>query len=112
MIQTVQLDKLEIILDSEKVYSGKDNPSDEDKLVRKAVGLPVKKQLVYFPDKSDPESAVKVVKYQLVEMYEISDRWYTIEITTEDNKSIRIHSDFLAEMQKPSFFSDLSNQKE
>ena len=46
MIQTVKIGSEVIVLDSEKKYTGKDNPSEEEKMVRKAVGLPVKKQLI------------------------------------------------------------------
>lgn len=110
MVQTVQIGKDTVILDSEKKYSGMENPQDDEKLVRKAVGLPVKKQLVYYKDKADTESVINVLEYQLVEMYEITERWYTVEITLEDDSKVKIHSSYLAEMQRPSFVADMAAQ--
>ena len=110
MTQEVQVEKEIVILDSDRVYSGGKDPLEEEKLVRKAVGLPVKKQLIYYTDAHDGNSAVNVEKYQLVEMYNINDRWYTVEITLADDTKARIHSRFLAEMQKPSFISDMETQ--
>ncbi len=112
MTQTVSFGKTSVILETNVFYSGAENPSDQEKLVRKAVGLPQKKQLVYYPDKNDQESAVSVIRYQILEMYEITERWYTLEINTEDERVVRIHSSFLADMQKPSFISDLKAQSD
>ena len=110
MTQEVQLEKEIVILDSDIIYSGKEEPAEEEKLVRKAVGLPVKKQLIYYTDTHDANSVVNVEKYQLIEMYNINDRWYTIEVIFADDTKARIHSRFLAEMQKPSFISDMEAQ--
>ena len=82
----------------------------EERLVRKALGLPVTKQLVYYPDKKDKASAVKVTVYQLIEMYAITDRWYTVELILDNGNRVRIHSDYLVEMQKPSFVADMAKQ--
>ena len=101
-----------IVLDSDSIYSGSANPSPEEKLVRKAVGLPITKQLIYYNDKHDPSSIVYVLSYRIIEMYQITERWFIIEIYTEDGKTVRVHSVFLAEMQKPSFIADMKAQEE
>lgn len=106
MIQKVSLEDEIVSLDSERLYSGAQNLDDAEKKVRKAIGLPVTKQLVYYKDIHDSKSAVAIKKYRLAEMYEISDRWYTVEIVLDDESVVRIHSYYLAEMQKPSFVSD------
>ena len=111
MTQTVSLGKNTVTLETNSYYSGSDNPSDQEMLVRKAIGLPQKKQLVYYPNKTDQKSKVLVTRYQILEMYDITERWYTLEIETEDNRVVRIHSSFLADMQKPSFIADLNAQK-
>ena len=108
--QKVMIDNEMVVLSSAKLYSGLENPNDEEKLVRKAVGLPVKKQLVYYKNKRDVDSIVNVTNYRLIEMYEVTDRWYTVEITTADGDLVKIHSSYLAEMQRPSFISDLEAQ--
>ena len=110
MTQEVRLEKEKVVLDSEKMYSGMENPNAGEKLVRKAIGLPVKKQLVYYKDKADENSVVNVTNYRIEEMYDGSDRWYTIEITTAEGDVKRIHSAYLAEMQKPSFVADMAAQ--
>lgn len=109
MTQEIKIGNDIVILDSERHYSGIDNPNDDEKLVRKAIGFPVKKQLVYYRDKLDQTSVVNIKEYQLVEMYNITERWYTVEITTEQGEVVRIHSAYLIEMQKPSFVADMSS---
>ncbi|MCC8150197.1 MAG: hypothetical protein LIO96_01710, partial [Lachnospiraceae bacterium] len=61
-------------------------------------------------DKGDSKSVVNIKQYQLVEMYNITERWYTVEITTEANQTVRIHSGYLIEMQKPNFIADMKAQ--
>lgn len=110
MTQSVLVGKDTIILNSDTVYTGMENPQNDEKLVRKAVGLPVKKQLIYYKNTHDSESSVNVISYKLAEMYNITDRWYTMEITLDDGSKVRIHSSYLAEMQKPSFIADMAAQ--
>lgn len=112
MTQEVTIGKDTVILDSEKRYTGTDNPENEEKLVRKAIGLPIKKQLVYYKDKRDADSIVNISEYKIVEMYDTTERWYTIEIYLEDGSEVRIHSGYLAEMQKTSFIADMAKQTE
>ncbi len=112
MTQEIPIGSVIVVLDSESNYSGYANPTEEEKLVRKAIGLPIKKQLIYYKNKHQPESIVNIKSYRLIEMYNITERWYTIEITTEEGKSVRIHSGYLIEMQKPSFIEDMEEQIE
>ena len=112
MLQTVQVGNQIIELDSEKEYFFTDEPDEEEKLFRKALSLPVKKQIVYYKDKHNIESAIKVVAIRLPEMYEITDRWYTCEILLCDDIKVRIHSAYLAEMQKPDFVFEVNKQEE
>ena len=112
MTQTVSLGKNNVLLETDVFYTGSENPSDQEKLIRKAIGLPQKKQLIYYPNKNDQASAVNVLRYQILEMYEITERWYTLEIQTEDARIVRIHSSFLADMQKPNFIADMKEQFE
>lgn len=110
MTQDIQIGGDIVTLDSEKLYSGMDNPQGEEKLVRKALGLPIKKQLIFYKNKLDAESVTNIITYQLVKMFNITERWYTIEISTADGNTARIHSSFLIEMQKPSFVADMMAQ--
>ncbi len=109
MKQEVKIDDQTVILDSEITYSGLANPDDDEKLVRKAIGLPITKQILYYKDKRNSD-AVRVINYRIVEMYQITDRWYTLELTTEENTITQIHSAYLAEMQKANFIADMAKQ--
>ena len=110
MIQEVKTDKGTVILDTDSIYIGSDMISDEEKGVRKALGLPITKQLIYYTNKADAWSAVMVEHYQIIEIYNITDRWYTLEVTTKDGISIKMHSDYFAEMQKPNFIAEMSKK--
>ncbi len=96
-----------ITLDSEKQYTGSDEVTEQDKLIRKILGLPITKALIYYKDKYDTNSVVNVKTYRIVEMYET---WYTIELSLEDGTSKAIHSGYLSDMQKPSFIADMAAQ--
>ncbi len=111
MTWQIQVGKEIVVLDSERIYTGNANPTQEEKLVRKAVGLPITKQLIYYKNKIDPSSVVCVHAYSIIAAYQITERWFVIEIYTEEGKTIRIHSVFLAEMQKPSFVADMIEQE-
>ena len=106
--QEVQVDKDIVVLDSTKMYTGAEKPKEDAKLVRKAIGLPIKKQLIYYCDKRNPDSMINVKEYQLVEIFDITERWYTLEITLSDETKVRIHSSYFVEMQKPSFIEDMA----
>ncbi len=88
----------------------KDAPRAE-KNYRKATGLPVTKQLVYYANARNVNSIKKVDKVRVVEIYDKTDFWMTFEIVLEDGTTVRIHSDFLSEMQKPSFVRDYIQQE-
>lgn len=99
------------VLDTEEIYTGQEKPDADEKLVRKAIGLLVTKQLVYYPDKRDGQSKVNITSYRILEMYDTSEPWYLIEITTETGQTVKIHSAYLSEMQKPSFIEDMAAQE-
>ena len=112
MTWLVTVDNEQIMLSSDALYDGGEKPSSEERLIRKAVGLPVTKQLVYYKDTLNPNSVVNVQSYKLIEMYQITERWFVVEVNIENEDTKRIHSTFLAEMQKPSFVADMKAQQE
>ena len=97
----------EIAIDSETTYSGEAELSSMERLVRKAVGLPVTKQIVFFTDEKT-NSAVPVLNYQVKEFF---NEWCIIEVTLANGETRSIHSSYLAEMQKPSFVTDMARQE-
>lgn len=98
-------------IDTYKDYSGSTNPEQEERLIRKFIGLPITKQLVYYKNIRDPQSVVNIKTYKVGRIYRITDLWCDIEILTEDGIKKNIHSAFLAEMQKPSFVADMIAQQ-
>lgn len=110
MFQEIHIDKDVVFLDSEEVYSGADNLNENEKLVRKALGLPIKKQLVYYSDKRDAGSVISVKEFRVIGMFDVTERWYTLECELWDNTKVHIHSSYFAEMQKPSFVADMASQ--
>lgn len=112
MTTEILIDNDSVILDTETIYNGSsDNIPDNEKLVRKALGLPITKQLVYYPNKRDPASVVDVVNYRIASIVNGNfNDWYVIEITTKDSERTLIHNSYLVEMQKPSFVSDMNAQ--
>ncbi len=104
MKQPIQIGSQLFELDFEKDYYLSDDPNEEEKLFRKALSLPIKKQIIYYKNKNTPSSAIKVVSIHVLEVFEVTDKWYLCELSLCDESPIRIHSAFLAEMQKQDFF--------
>lgn len=103
-----------VTLETDKLYFGHELPFDHDKCVRKALNLPVTKQLVYYSNRRDKSSKTPVIAYKIVAMhiYMQTDRWYELELTLEDSSTVKIHSDFFEEMQDPRFIEHMKYQDE
>lgn len=95
-----------------RLFSGGKELDDEEKAMRREIGLPVTKQLVYYPDKHAADSVTNVTHYRIEKTYNTTEKWYTIEITTENGTKVKINSLFLVEMQKPSFLEDIAKTPE
>ena len=113
MTQEVVIDDKKILLESDIYYTGDNDLDEKEKGIRKALRLPVTKNLVYYRNKHEQSSAVFVSKYKIIEMYDISYPWYTLEIClADDGSTVRIHHLFFSEMQKPSFIEDMKKQEQ
>lgn len=112
MMQRVKVGDRIVELNSGQEYLFTDKPDEEERYFRKALSLPVRKSIVYYKDKHDVSTATKVVSVKLLEMYDITYRWYTCEILLYDGSKVRIHSLYLAEMQKPDFVSTVDTPDE
>lgn len=110
MMQEVRMNNETGVPDSDQVYSGMEDPEKAERAVRKALGLPVTKQLVFYKDKRNADSAVNVREYRILERHSLTELWYTLDVTLEDGSGIRIHSDHFSEMQKPGFAEDMAAQ--
>lgn len=96
----------EVALDTEKTYYGKAPEDDFEKDIRRALNLPITKQLVYYPDKNE-NITVNIETYKISEVF--SD-WWTITIHLENGDDVNIHNLYLKEMQSPTFISDMQKQ--
>ena len=67
--------------------------------------------VVYYKDTLNTNSVENVISYKLIDMFQITERWFVVEVTLENGETRRIHSAFLAEMQKPSFIPDMKAQQ-
>ena len=110
MKQTLKIKGKPFELDSERTYFFTESPDDDEKLLRSALGLPITKEIVYYKDKTKIDSAVGVVSVRPAEMYDITDRWYTLEITLNDGAILFIHSAYLVEMQKSDFVDSANGE--
>ena len=111
MEMELQVKKDKIIVESDKYYTGSAEPANDEKLVRKALSLPIKKELVYYRNKDDASSKVTVEKFKIIETYNTTTPWFTLEIEPADGANVRIHSFYFAEMQKPSFIEEMKKQE-
>ena len=104
-------------IDRSRAYHGAmPADDDEEKAARRFYGLPVTKQLVYYPYKADTKP-INVDSYHEVQSYSGNYGpkgkliyWYIFEVSLVNGNTIRINDSFLNEMQKPSFLADMQNE--
>lgn len=84
---------------------------NDTKELRKELGLPITKQLVYWKKQNLEWVSFNVLDYEVVEVYEPSHS-SSLMITIDNGEKIRILGDFFADMQKPSFVSDMEKNIE
>ena len=74
-----------------------------EKEIRKVLGLPLTKPLVYYPDKTKNET-VSVVSFTIIKEY--VSMW-SLKLNLENGDTVRILSRYFAEMQSPTFIRDM-----
>jgi len=93
------------------VYSGE--PDDNQYLLRKLLGLPVKKALVYKTKKEGGEwDTTDVKEFSVTETYGITEIWSTVRLIFADRPDVLIHSGYLADMQTPGFEKKMKEMME
>lgn len=79
--------------------------SEADIDLRRLLGLPITKDLVYYP--SAREDYRKTVdKFEIDNIFNITEPWFTLKLFLGDS-TVRIHHRYFAEMQSPSFIADM-----
>lgn len=81
--------------------------SEEEREIRKSLGLPVTKPLRYMQRVGGGFEEKAVASYEIVETTPISGT-HTLLVTLEDGTQKRIFAPYFAEMQKPSFERDMA----
>lgn len=102
-----------VLVEKGQVHPGKVTTglTDEEKALRKLLGLPVTKDLVYYSSARDETSKMIVDKFEVDEAYQITDPWFELLLHIGE-KRVKIHHRYFAEMQNPTFISDMSKFKE
>lgn len=109
-------------IDRNRIYHGA-MPAKEDedeKAARRFYGLPVTKQLVYFPHPYTTDTKPVIVNnYHEIQSYSgnygpkgKAVNWYIFEVNLDNGDTIRINDAFLNEMQKPTFLADMKKESE
>lgn len=85
---------------------------DDTKELRKKIGLPVTKELIYWHQVAlHSWKKMNVINYEVIATYEPSGS-KSLLVTLEDGKQVRILGDYLADMQKTSFLNDIGEEIE
>ncbi len=77
----------------------------DSKNLRRLLGLPITKELVYMERDASGFTPYRVVSYQVVEWYNESNA--SLEVALANGNSFRILGDYFSHMQKPSFEKDM-----
>jgi len=100
-----------VSVDSDEWHIGTKPDDKQDRDLRKLLDLPITKALVYYKNPRDESSKMNVVKFRVAEVFRIGDFWATIEIVTDTGREVKIHSAFLAHMQKPTFIKEFKEME-
>ncbi|MBP5414396.1 MAG: hypothetical protein ILN61_04025 [Lachnospiraceae bacterium] len=79
--------------------------------LRKQLGLPLTKELVYYPPRYEDKthSPIAVDDVKVVREF---PSYYTLEITLKDCTKKIVHSKYFASMQSPHFLDDMKKDAE
>lgn len=86
---------------------------DNRKELRKLIGLPKTKPLVYYSDKHDASSKTEVVDFWVEKVFDEDENnvWYGVTVLLPDGTEKRLHSAYFAMMQKKSFIQDVERSE-
>lgn len=84
---------------------------NDTKELRKEIGLPVTKQLVYWRKDNAVWNSYVVTNYEVVDTYEPS-KSHSLKVLLANGEEVRILADYFSDMQKTTFVSDIEKVKE
>ena len=82
---------------------------EDSKELRKKLELPITKDIVYWRKDGRKWTEHKVVSYKIVDVYEPSGSC-SIVVILDSGEEVRILQDYLSDMQKPTFVSDVDGE--
>ena len=80
--------------------------TEEELDVRRFMGLPTTKDLVYYPS-SREDKKIPVDKFVVDQVFTITDPWFNLVLYMAEN-TVKIHHKYFVEMQSPTFISDMN----
>lgn len=83
---------------------------DKSKAIREMFDLPREKALVYYKSNMNANSKCAILRFRVLQMFDITDFWAIIELETEDGYTVKIHSMYLKQMQSPKFINEVQNE--
>ena len=93
-----------VVIETGVLYSGKPNPPLEEKVIRKALDLPLMKQLVFYTTSGE---RLNITDFEIEDYYDEFDLWFEIRIYMPgQDRDVLIHSNYLAQMQNPHFIEN------
>ena len=82
-----------------------ENLSESDSDLRRLLGLPITKDLVYYSEVNE-ESKKKVDKYTIDQIFTVTEPWFVLKVFMGED-TVKIHHRYFAEMQSPTFVADM-----
>lgn len=80
--------------------------TEEELDVRRFMGLPTTKDLVYYPS-SREDKKIPVDKFVVDQVFTITEPWFIL-ILYMGEETVKIHHRYFVEMQSPTFVSDMN----
>ena len=81
--------------------------TEADTDLRRLLGLPITKDLVYYSSVRE-ECKKAVDKFVIDQIFTITEPWFVLMLFM-GKETVRIHHRYFAEMQSPTFVSDMNN---
>ena len=80
--------------------------TEEELDVRRFMGLPTTKDLIYYPSSREDKS-IPVDRFVVDQVFTITDPWFSLVLYMGE-KTVKIHHKYFVEMQSPTFISDMN----
>lgn len=108
LFQTAEIDEAkDTVVQEHLSFLPEDWDEETSNAIKRLLGLPIKKDLVYYRKQDGEWRQYPVIKWEIVQEYSDS---CSLRIRVKELGDIHILHAFLSEMQKPSFERDMEEQ--